>query len=250
MKKITQEKREKGITLIALVVTIVVLLILAGVSINLIIGQDGLISKAKEAKNSSKQGEVTDRITAMLGEWQVEKHTRAQTIVDFLNIKKTLGELEDILDNGDETYTIVSNGYEATIDSNGELAGDIEKTGPRPQISDIKVVKNSDGTGNSIVAKSIYEGTPLYITFQTSIEGGEISSITKDKTNVTLPYAVTKNGTYTFIVIGNVDGKERRISVPIIVDQFKPFLRVGDYVNYPVSYENVTSNYVRCLELL
>ena len=43
-------KKEKGITLIALVVTIVVLLILAGVSINLVIGNNGIITKSKEAR--------------------------------------------------------------------------------------------------------------------------------------------------------------------------------------------------------
>ena len=47
---------EKGITLIALVVTIVVLLILAGVSINLVIGDNGVIKyTTKAAKESKKQ---------------------------------------------------------------------------------------------------------------------------------------------------------------------------------------------------
>lgn len=46
--------KNKGITLVALVVTIVVLLILAGVSINLVIGQNGLITKAKEAKEKTE----------------------------------------------------------------------------------------------------------------------------------------------------------------------------------------------------
>lgn len=43
-------KKERGITLVALVVTIVVLLILAGVSISLVLGENGLINKAKKAK--------------------------------------------------------------------------------------------------------------------------------------------------------------------------------------------------------
>ena len=43
MKKEIKNKQEKGITLIALVVTIVVLLILAGVSISLVIGNDGIM---------------------------------------------------------------------------------------------------------------------------------------------------------------------------------------------------------------
>ena len=47
-------KEMKGITLIALVVTIVVLLILAGVSINLLLGDNGIIIKAKEAKRKSQ----------------------------------------------------------------------------------------------------------------------------------------------------------------------------------------------------
>ena len=44
-------KSEKGITLIALVVTIVVLLILAGVSLSLVLGENGLINKSKEARD-------------------------------------------------------------------------------------------------------------------------------------------------------------------------------------------------------
>lgn len=43
-------KKEKGITLVALVVTIVVLLILAGVSISLVLSNNGVIKKAKDAK--------------------------------------------------------------------------------------------------------------------------------------------------------------------------------------------------------
>ena len=42
-------KSKKGITLVALVVTIVVLLILAGVSINAVLGDNGIIKKANQA---------------------------------------------------------------------------------------------------------------------------------------------------------------------------------------------------------
>ncbi len=52
-------KNNKGITLVALVVTIVVLLILAGVSINLVLGNNGIIVKAREAqKNQQKQAKM------------------------------------------------------------------------------------------------------------------------------------------------------------------------------------------------
>ena len=55
-------KRKNGITLVALVVTIVVLLILAGVSINLVLGNNGIIAKAKEARDKSAQASQNDLI--------------------------------------------------------------------------------------------------------------------------------------------------------------------------------------------
>ena len=57
MKKL---KETKGITLIALVVTIVVLLILSGVSINLILDNNGVIENAKEAKNQYEQAQTEE----------------------------------------------------------------------------------------------------------------------------------------------------------------------------------------------
>ena len=70
--------KNKGITLVALVVTIVVLLILAGVSINLVIGQNGLITKAKEAKEKTEHAakdeermfnEIEQSMTEYLEPW-------------------------------------------------------------------------------------------------------------------------------------------------------------------------------------
>ena len=53
-------KKDKGITLVALVVTIVVLLILAGVSINLVLGNNGIIAKAKDAETKSAEASEND----------------------------------------------------------------------------------------------------------------------------------------------------------------------------------------------
>ena len=49
---------QKGITLVALVVTIIVLIILAGISISLILGDNGIITKAKEARNAQANAEA------------------------------------------------------------------------------------------------------------------------------------------------------------------------------------------------
>ena len=59
-KNAKEQKSKQGITLIALVVTIVVLLILAGVTINLLFSDTGLFGKAQEAENAWRNGEQSD----------------------------------------------------------------------------------------------------------------------------------------------------------------------------------------------
>ena len=54
-------KNNKGITLVTLVVTIIILIILAGISINMLIGTDGLITKAKQAKENIELAEIEEQ---------------------------------------------------------------------------------------------------------------------------------------------------------------------------------------------
>lgn len=61
-----KQKNEKGITLVALVVTIIILLILASVSINLTLGDNGIIIKAKEAKRKSQEGYINEEFAMNL----------------------------------------------------------------------------------------------------------------------------------------------------------------------------------------
>ena len=62
----------RGITLIALVVTIIVLIILAGVSINLVLGDNGIITKAKQAKTETEQAKLNEEIAMneLMEQWE------------------------------------------------------------------------------------------------------------------------------------------------------------------------------------
>ena len=55
-------KQKKGITLIALVITIVVLLILAGVTIAMLTGENGILGKATTAKAKSAEEEAREKV--------------------------------------------------------------------------------------------------------------------------------------------------------------------------------------------
>ena len=66
------EENKKGITLVALVVTIVVLLILAGVSLNLLIGNNGIITRAQQAKISNDLSSYKEQLAMFIAEKKVE----------------------------------------------------------------------------------------------------------------------------------------------------------------------------------
>lgn len=53
-------KKEKGVTLVALVITIIILLILAGITIAALSGDNGLFNRAKQAKNNTYDATVAE----------------------------------------------------------------------------------------------------------------------------------------------------------------------------------------------
>ena len=76
-------KSENGITLIALVVTIIVLIILAGVSINLVLGDNGIITKAKEAAVGTRIESYKEQIDLLKLNLEIEKGS-SLTIDDLI----------------------------------------------------------------------------------------------------------------------------------------------------------------------
>ena len=215
-------KNKKGITLIALVVTVVVLIILAGVSINAVIGDDGIIKKAQNSANLTKEAEVKESINRTILEFYLTDDY--ETLEDFLNAKVSEGKIDSVTKNADGTLTVKKGEYSVTVENKTNSSGGSSSGGstggetqtPEITIGEAKVVANSDGTGSAITdANSVYLGNTLYITFSHSITGG---TTIVDKT---IPYAVTANGTYTFTVTGTVNGKSYTKNVSVTVNQFK-----------------------------
>ena len=213
---------KKGITLIALVVTVVVLIILAGVSINAVLGDNGIIKKANQAASVTKEAEVKEAINRTILEFYLTNDY--ETLEDFLKAKAEDGSIDSVTKNADGTLTVKKGNYSVTVENKTNSSGGSSSGGstggetqtPEITIGEAKVVANSDGTGSAITdANSVYLGNTLYITFSHSITGG---TTTVDKT---IPYAVTKNGTYTFTVTGTVNGKSYTKNVSVTVNQFK-----------------------------
>ena len=137
MKNLLKTKKDmKGITLIALVITIIVLLILAGVSIAMLTGENGILTQANEASNKTKEASAKEKV-----EVEVMGSYGEDGAID-------LGLLEDNLNNipGIEgvpspitglPITVTVDGYEITINGDGSVTiGDSETGGT--ELSDIK----------------------------------------------------------------------------------------------------------------
>lgn len=71
-------KNKKGITLISLVITIVVLIILLTVAIYLTLGNNGILNKAEQAKNETIKQTATEKINLKITNMQIEKYTEEQ----------------------------------------------------------------------------------------------------------------------------------------------------------------------------
>ncbi len=132
------KKDTKGITLIALVVTIIVLLILAGISIMMLTGQNSLINQAKKAKEETVIGQEKEQIalayngavTDKLG-GEVEKEDLQKHLDIVAGAGKTkVGKDKNIV------VLYVESKRMYVLDSNGKVSDDIEEATGEPQIGD------------------------------------------------------------------------------------------------------------------
>ena len=87
MRKLEKQRKQKnnGITLIALVITIIVLIILAGVSISTLVGDNGIITQAQNAKIETEKAEVKEKTQIDIMEKQSETQGDI-TKKDFIEI--------------------------------------------------------------------------------------------------------------------------------------------------------------------
>ena len=206
------KKREKGITLVALVITIVILLILAGIAIAALTGNNGLFSRAQQAKEETIKSQLKEEITMAIQEIQAEELPKGNNVT-----LKTLaeGQLESKLK--DITVALENdeiNGeykdYEYTIDSNLNVAINGAATGVRIK-GNAEVQSGYVFEGNTVeikVTASITEGTI------TGIEAPEGAKIKTDTSATEKVYTVSKSGKYIFKITSN-SGKTKNVTANV-----------------------------------
>ena len=130
--------KKRGITLVALVITIIVLLILAGVTINLLIGESGIIAQAQRAKNETQQRQKEEEEGLASLEQQMEEAlenifvkekgvnkprlTDAMKAIKFTNPSQSAkGEVQDSNENDTEWYDYTKKQWANAVTEDGSM---------------------------------------------------------------------------------------------------------------------------------
>ena len=210
-------KKEKGITLIALVVTIVVLLILAGVSIAMLTGENGLIARAIEARKRNTEASVREQVQL---EVQASKGIDGNINLDDLN--NGLSNIDDLKYNGNPISAenkieklpaiIIVDGYKLGILGNGEIV-------LADSIEDIENIQNTVYVAQKTIVQDVNdnnfvlpEGFKIRVDESTnnadSIEKGIVIEDNEKNQYVWIPVdgILGENGT-----IDDVTGSEKKI---------------------------------------
>ena len=130
MNKITIRKNANGITLIALVITIIVLLILAGVSIAMLTGQNGILTQAQNSKQATELKSAEEKVKLAI------MAARSQSETGALDADKLIAE---ITNNYGGTASKTNNGFPVNVTVDGKnfkVDGDgniTEGTTPTPE---------------------------------------------------------------------------------------------------------------------
>ena len=104
--------KQAGITIIALVVTIIVLLVLAGITISMV-SNDGILGKAKNAAVVSDKSSAEEEMSMYLAgiDIQREQEGNAGRLADYLSANIGNDGLEDFLNNGDGYAQVAYKGH-------------------------------------------------------------------------------------------------------------------------------------------
>ena len=215
------KRKTSGITLIALVVTIIVLLILAGISIMMLSGNNGILNRAGEAKKRTDEEQIIEEARMDILSTQTAKLSDKITQRDLKSILSKYGTLsieeENILDKKittfDENYVIpVSKIYNGNL-----LETTIENTDQKSYYGDsidydVDLGKYTDGiTDLDLDGKPQYDwkifyndGTNIYIIAEDYVPMSKCSNLTTTITNRVDGGTIDPYGLYWYIKNGNI----------------------------------------------
>ena len=196
-------KETRGITLIALVITIILLLILGGVVVSQLNGGNligNAMSVADKSKIASKKEEIQLAIISKMTE--ADGDITIEDIIDKLEKNGIIDSGNSNSENGQVKTNPDGYIYEIVQDTNGNW--DVNYVG-KGEIEEVKITLNTSIDTTSITNKVIITATATAKSGIKSIQlpDGTSKTYTSGTTTATVTYEVTQNGTYKFTATNN-----------------------------------------------
>ncbi len=214
---IDPNKNNHAITLIALIITIIILLILAGVTINVLIGENGLFNIAKRVGDEYEKAAIKEEIETTIINIKAEKIANSEELTIDILKENLPNKLKDITVEKDDEGQIVGEykGYDYIITKEYEVI--IEKSVIKPTIT-------------YILSDETIGIDELTITLKATISEGNITKIIKPDGNYEenineVQYKVTQNGKYKFVVEASNGSKKTKI---VQISTLKPIVPIID----------------------
>ena len=162
-----QKNKERGITLIAIVVTIIVLIILAGVSIAMLVGENGIITQAQRADELTTQAQQKEAIELAVASVQAQGTLELDKTKLELALQSQLGDTSYTLtENGDGSFLLQIGERSYYIDSTGEVIAE-ENMIAIGSVEELKTFRDDVNSGNN------YEGKYVYLTGNITLDSSE-----------------------------------------------------------------------------
>ena len=150
-----------AITLIALIITIIVLLILAGVTLSMVMGESGIFGKANKAKEETSYANAQEKVRlAVLNSYN------SQGDLDSKELKENINNIEGLKEkiDGDIKYNlkITVDNYEFEIKATGEVNDKLpENSKDNPQKAGVEVELKEGWNENTVKGISVGEGNTI-----------------------------------------------------------------------------------------
>lgn len=219
MKKL---KQNKGITLIALIITIIILLILAGVTINVLIGNNGLFKTAKKAGEDYIKSQLKEELEIEIANIQSKKIANGEELSreDLWELER----LEAIMISVETPAEGVYKDYNFTVDENYVVTIEGKNNAIKPKI---ELTKDTEEIVEEVTIK-----------VKVTTEDGTIVAVTKPDGTTTeeteFEYKVKENKTYKFVAKGSNGGKAiETIEITNVKETAKDPIIESNY-GYPV----------------
>ncbi|MCI8761171.1 MAG: type II secretion system protein [Clostridia bacterium] len=210
--RIKRKKKENGITLIALVITIIVLLILAGIAIATLTGENGILNKTNSAKEKTQKETAKEKVQlAVMGSYGSDGNLDYDELKDNLKKVEGISYVPTKITKESFPLDVYVDNYKVTIEVNGNVTVEDQKTDNIPEPPKATTLDEARELGttldekNPVTIKDKY-GNKIVVPEGFKIADDSAEDVTRGVVIEDASNLETKGSQFVWIPVGEIKG--------------------------------------------